>query len=288
MRLFPVLLLALAAVTACDLPADPPPPPADRGRILFQRADGLYSIRPDGTDLRSIPGTGDVFSADWSPNRDRVVFSATRDVQLDGTTWLSSTDIYVIAADGTGVRRVTQPLEGSHAMGPVWSPDGARIAYARFGEEAGLYTVNVDGSGSTRIHSGGWWPQWSADGSSILFRTGTRMAIVGSQGGTMQPVPTGDLAVISMSWRADGQIVFEAGPDAGPRHLYLVRPDGSGLQEVVKLEGASHQLPVWAPDGNGFVFRRDWRDPGLYQRISAGAETRITAWGASEFPYSWR
>jgi dipeptidyl aminopeptidase/acylaminoacyl peptidase len=75
-------------------------------------------------------------------------------------------DIYVINADGTGLRRLTDGME------PAWSPDGTKVAFARWeGESPGIYVIDEDGSNETLVF--GWveakGPAWSPDGSRIAF-----------------------------------------------------------------------------------------------------------------------
>jgi hypothetical protein len=74
--------------------------------------------------------------------------------------------IYIINADGTGLKYVTNGID------PQLSPDGTKIAFTRWEPEYALFTINVDGSGEQRLAQG--WrqmksPTWSADGMSIVF-----------------------------------------------------------------------------------------------------------------------
>ncbi len=78
----------------------------------------------------------------------------------------SGGDIYVINADGTGLRRLTNGLD------PQLSPDGSRVAFTRWEPRYELFTINIDGSGE-RAWAHGWRqmksPTWSADGARLVF-----------------------------------------------------------------------------------------------------------------------
>jgi Tol biopolymer transport system component len=47
----------------------------------------------------------------------------------------------------------------------AWSPDGSQIAYARFNKDVlteppEIWIMNADGTGATRLITGGFSPQW--------------------------------------------------------------------------------------------------------------------------------
>ena len=46
-------------------------------------------------------------------------------------------DIYVVNADGTGLRRVTDGID------PILSPDGTQLAFARWGSPAGVFVLDL-------------------------------------------------------------------------------------------------------------------------------------------------
>ena len=71
-------------------------------------------------------------------------------------------------ADGTGTRRLTSTNEDD--LHPTWSPDGARIAFARSGD---LYVVNADGSGARSIvgsRDEESQPAWSPSAGTPILR----------------------------------------------------------------------------------------------------------------------
>lgn len=58
-------------------------------------------------------------AAQWSPDGTTIAFSCATDLG----SWIST-----MQADGTGVAIVTNPV--TEALGPVWSPNGAQIAFS--------------------------------------------------------------------------------------------------------------------------------------------------------------
>jgi hypothetical protein len=135
---------------------------------------GIAVTRLDGTESRIITPPPDRASkcADdlqWSPNGDRIAFSAsTRDAV--GNT--GPREIFTIEPDGTDLVQVTN--EELHATDPEWSPDGSRIAYDitdEFDDECcGQQVFSIRSDGTDRKFVGqGRDPAWSPDGSEIAM-----------------------------------------------------------------------------------------------------------------------
>ena len=98
----------------------------------------------------------------WSPDGQQIAFLSWRD---------GGDEIYVIDADGLGLKQVTHGLLGGHS--PSFSPDGQRIAY--YGSHEGfkhIFVMGADGKNRTRLthnqedHS---LPTWSPDGQTIAY-----------------------------------------------------------------------------------------------------------------------
>ena len=85
-------------------------------------------------------------------------------------------------ADGSEVRRLTDPNSGGHSNAPDWSPDGRMIVFQSNRDGSGLtrhdqiYVMNADGSGQRRLTNYAGTdvdPAWSPDGRMIAFERGT-------------------------------------------------------------------------------------------------------------------
>src|SRR5438105_2493799 len=84
----------------------------------------------------------------WSPDGRRIVFVSDR-ISANG----DREAVYVMRADGSGVRRLTHD-RASDAC-PSFSPDGTRIVFLwkakPWGDTGAIYVMRADGSGQKRL-----------------------------------------------------------------------------------------------------------------------------------------
>src|SRR5918992_1576892 len=117
----------------------------------------LYVIDAKGGSAR--PLARDAADAAWSPDGRQIAFASVRDRNgkrcWDQCQLLA--ELYVMNADGTGLKRLTRNRGDDHA--PSWSPDGRRIAFASdrnypdtFNHE--LYSIRPNGSCLTWLTNG--------------------------------------------------------------------------------------------------------------------------------------
>jgi Tol biopolymer transport system component len=135
------------------------------GRLVAEQA-ALFTVRPDGSDLRQITPWGlHAADADWSPDGQHLVFSGQ-------PTHLGNIgDVLISDADGSHVTDLTQDhgitgigrdsaVDYSESFNPAWSPDGTTIVFvhAQFtavdGFHMGLQVMRPDGSGRHWLSEG--------------------------------------------------------------------------------------------------------------------------------------
>jgi WD40 repeat protein len=200
-----------ACELACSRPALGPAWSPDGASIAFsliqEEQSDLYLVGSGGSGLRPIADSpADESWPDWSPDGTRLAYSTHSET---GT-------IMVADADGSGAQALAIPLES--VWGPDWSPDGSRIAFtANDGENADIYTIQLDGSGLARITEDPAWdgnPDWSPDGSRLVFTT----------------------------WRNDNG------------ELYTARADGSDEQNLSENSALETDVATWSPDGKQILF----------------------------------
>jgi Tol biopolymer transport system component len=134
--------------------AGPVPDRNQSGALFVENSDGtgLHQITPYG-----LANSHDVPAESWSPDGKQILFAG-----VHGPFASAAAGLYVVHTDGTGLRAIPLKIDSrSFAVSPRWSPDGSKIIFSLFtttgpgtGEE-GIATANADGSGLSRVTSGG-------------------------------------------------------------------------------------------------------------------------------------
>jgi Tol biopolymer transport system component len=173
--------------------------------------------------------------------------------------------VYVINADGTGLRRIAEGVQ------PAWSPDGRRIGYM-YGRccprTGGIFVVDVD-RGTARqlvdwaltrtadsVEPGVENPTWSPDGRSIAFWGGSdqlvdsHIFIVNDDGADLRKLIYG----WSPAWSPNSPLLAFLGFAGG---ISIVGADGSG-RSLIAVPGQITGRLSWTPKG-GLLFNRDRR-----------------------------
>ena len=141
---------------------------------------------------------------------------------------------------------------------------GGRIVFSsdRSGQP-GLYTMSAQGGDVTLLTPGGHAPNWSRDGSKVVFDSFTSAGAhdiftVNADGSGLKDLTNvgPGITQIDPAWSPDGtEIAFAAEP-VGTRHaaLWVMHANGSHRHQIANVSGAEEEHPSWSPEGTRLAF----------------------------------
>ncbi len=184
-----------------------------------------------------------------------------------------SGDVFIVRADGTGMRRLT--ADPAFDTSPVWAPDGSRIAFYS-GSDGRIQLRVAEADGSVRVLAdrpgcmhGTNAPAWSPDGRFILYQVDPRPTDDSCEAAEMDihvvPAAGGD----SHRLLAPDQTVFTSSPDwHGDRIVMRGVANGAAQLLVATVTDPEHPWDLTAvridsgfPDVASFGFSR-WSPDG--------------------------
>ncbi len=166
----------------------------DGKKVVFTSDRGgdldIWVMDRDGRNARQLTHTlGYDGGPWWSPDGKQICFRAyhpeTPQEIADYKALLkkhlirpTTLDLYVMNADGSNVRRITNDRAANIAnFAPSWTPDGNALVFASNRDDPQrrkfeVYQINLDGSGLERITYGGQFdgfPNFSPDGKKFVW-----------------------------------------------------------------------------------------------------------------------
>lgn len=162
-------------------------------------------------------------------------------------------DIYLVNADGSGLRRVATGLD------PALSPDGTRLAYARWDAPHGVFVLDLRTGEEQRVATANRprSPTWSPDGTRLVFSYYTRTS-------SCIVTPFGCFDEDTVRELLGGEECIDT-----PQGRYCIsdfplrRVDASALAQVTLTDGAWLDLPS-EPIAQSPQFHPSW-DEVLYR-----------------------
>jgi len=131
-------------------------------------------------------------------------------------------DVWTANGDGSGARNLTNTPMVSEIQ-PVWSPDGARLAFVRDNGagDSKIWTMNADGTSAAILPgqtSRQLTPAWSPGGTQIAFAR--------------------EMPGVAVGFQLD---------------LFVTNLDGTGQLNITRSDGNELE-PFWSPDGTKLAY----------------------------------
>jgi Tol biopolymer transport system component len=167
-----------------SLPTDARDPVAwarDGSRIAYGNQSGLFVIRPDGSDRRTLVAGHNVRFVDWSPDGRRLAFTVADVLTFTKVGPAALSSVYTVDIDGSNLHRLTgldsdSPFTSDPSdYEPHWWPGGLQLFFTTarpLGSAPSVWTMNPDGSceqpwTNAALRGVPAWRPGAADGASF-------------------------------------------------------------------------------------------------------------------------
>ncbi|MDB4875678.1 MAG: surface antigen [Gemmatimonadetes bacterium] len=169
----------------------------------------LFDVRTHKETRRFALDLEGATSPTWSPDGRQLAFSGN----LGGIT-----DLYIVNADGTGLRRLTNDKFGD--LQPQWSPDGKTIAFASDRDSASLDLLRLK--------------PWRITVLDVATRAIT--VLPGQAGLNLNP-----------QWAPDGRSIAYVSNRNGTANIFLYDLDAKEHYQLTNVAGAVSALTEYSP-----------------------------------------
>jgi serine/threonine-protein kinase len=221
---------------------------------------------------------------------------------------MAAAAVVVAAAVALGMRW-RAPAESIHAgrvthftrdpeleLDPALSPDGRTIAYvAGLPGDMRVYVRQIAGGApiavAEALHEHQRWPQWSPDGSRIVFQAGTverennlrarpnALYIVPALGGTPRPlVRDSSWSAITPAWSPDGaRIAYVRARGIYGRTIEVVDSTGRPEARALLDSAESPHALRWSPDGSMLAYA-SMNPRFMFGTVHIGNDAPVSVW----------
>jgi TolB protein len=203
-----------------------------------------------------------------------------------------NTQLFTMAADGSGIRQLTHGTKDSVLA--AWSPSGKTIAFAReSATKAGIFLMRADGSGLRALTPKGLQdsPTFTPNGRWIVYSralpTDTSLWVMDLKGKHQRRLirkaataTTDESPAVS----PDGKfVVFERARSETRSALFVVGLNGRGLRRITSWSMAAVGNLDWAPDGSRILFHTNDRRSQIHTIRADGTGVTTLTSGAANY-----
>ena len=245
----------------------------DGEKILFfstgVMSEGIYLVRPDGTDLIKMdPYAGD---PSWSPDGKKIILLDVFENKSEGPVGI---DIVELDLNTEITTRLTFNGNSLEEIKPKYSPDGKQIVFRTRSNTNDIYIMNSDGSGSKKLVESASNSDWSLDNKKIVY-----YVIDPESVWVINPDGTGKKLVYR-----DYDYTISSNFRWTPDSKYLLLNNGSKIITKVNIsdptdieyiyDPVAHWDPEYSPDGKyvTFVSSMDGGNSDLFVARSNGSD----------------
>lgn len=206
--------------------------------------DVFVSLIYQGVLQNLTKGVGTNYLPVYSPDGRQIAFMSARD---------GNTEIYVMNADGSNVRRLTNHPAGDST--PTWSPSGTQIAFTsdRTGKPQIYIMSAVDGSNLRRLSMGeseADRPTWSpAPFNEIAYSARTSSAgfdirVYDLSTSQASLLTHGEGTNEGPAYSPNGKHIAFTSTRSGRVQVYTMGRDGRDVRQITRT--GSNQTPAWS------------------------------------------
>ncbi len=229
---------------------------------------GVYIVAAIGGPARKMyspKGTieWDRATLSWSPDGKTLIFP-------DGKTSSTPSQIYSLSLDSLQARPITSPPKyWDGDVGPVFSPDGTKIAFLRAIDAAvrDIYVVDVQGGNPKRITTDDRYVNaiaWARDGASLVFSSdrGGKFSLwrIALSGGVPIRLPVGgeDAFSPAIAPRGDRMVYAQSSSKWSIMRMNLGAASSKDAPAPMLSSTQRDSAPQISPDGKHIAFQ-SWR-----------------------------